>query len=134
MEIYSAVPEKLIRATVETNATRKSYIAEHAAAMLKQRNKAQGVAGIYRLTAKHESENFRESSVWDVMKELKTKNVEVIVYEPTLGDRAEIQGFPVVNDLTIFKEKSDIILANRYDAELDDAAGKVYTRDLYKRD
>lgn len=124
---FQDVPQNLIRAIVDSNSTRKQFIVDQVLAMQPK------VVGAFRLTMKSGSDNFRQSSTLDVIKQLKAHGVEVIVYEPT-SDLETLQGYRIVNDLTAFKQESDVIIANRYDAVLDDVAGKVYTRDLWQRD
>ena len=133
---YQDVPENLIEAIVKSNSTRKDFIAER---ILKKagftgENAEDICIGVYRLTMKHNSDNFRHSSIQGVMKRLKGKGVKLIVYEPTLPDGDRFYGSEVVNDLDAFKRRSDVIVANRAEAELSDVARKVYTRDLFKRD
>lgn len=124
---FCDVPNEIIGSVVLANATRKSFIAER---VLECNPKC---VGVYRLTMKSQSDNFRESSVIDILKDLKSKGAEVIVYEPILNDN-EFEGAKVVNDFNEFCKKSDIILANRYSKELDCVSDKVYTRDIYFRD
>ena len=133
---YQDVPENLIEAIVKSNSTRKDFIAER---ILKKagftgENAENICIGVYRLTMKHNSDNFRHSSILGVMKRLKGKGVKLIVYEPTLPDGDRFYGSEVVNNLDAFKERSDVIVANRAEAELSDVARKVYTRDLFNRD
>lgn len=124
---YRDVPEELISAIVSSNKTRK----EHIATQILSRNP--NVVGIYRLTMKAGSDNFRASAIQDVMKKLRGEGVEVVVYEPTL-DCEEFWKYKVINDLEEFKKKCDVIVVNRYESSLDDVAEKVYTRDIFKRD
>jgi UDPglucose 6-dehydrogenase len=124
---YSAVPQNLIRAIVDANSTRKDFVSFD---ILKRNPK---VVGIYRLVMKAGSDNFRASSVQGIMKRLKAKGVELIVYEPVLHE-PHFFNSPVVNDLAAFKQRADLIVANRQTADLDDVSGKVYTRDLFGGD
>ena len=133
---YQDVPENLIEAIVKSNSTRKDFIAERILkkAGFTEENAEDICIGVYRLTMKHNSDNFRHSSIQGVMKRLKGKGVKLIVYEPTRPDGDRFYGSEVVNDLDAFKRRSDVIVANRAEAELSDVARKVYTRDLFNRD
>lgn len=130
---YNDVPNNIIGAIVDANRTRKDFVADRILAKAGYPEKAHPVVGVYRLTMKAGSDNFRQSSIQGVMKRIKAKGVEVVVYEPTLKED-EFYNSKVIRDLVAFKSMCDVIVANRFDAALEDIAEKVYTRDLFRRD
>ena len=131
---YKDVPENIIEAIVEANRTRKDFIAERVLRMAGHTEKHQAVVGVYRLTMKANSDNFRQSSIQGIIRRIKAEGAIVVIYEPTLENGSKFYGDEIVNNLEKFKSMCDTIIANRLSVDLADVSDKVYTRDLYGRD
>ena len=142
---YKDVPQNMISAIVESNKTRKKHVAERIICMTNinscsktecnnPEKETKSIVGVYRLSAKNNSDNYRQSAILGVIKELKAKGADIIIYEPALKGEKSFHGNPIVNDLAEFKASSDVIIANRYHLELDDVKEKVYSRDIFERD
>jgi UDPglucose 6-dehydrogenase len=134
---YSEVPQKIISAIVESNYTRMQFVADRVLVLAQEQTGLSDdkiVVGVYRLTMKTDSDNFRQSAIQGVMERIKRSGAKVVIYEPTIEDKKTFSGSEVINDLQKFKMMSNVIITNRYDCQLDDVSDKVYTRDLYHRD
>ena len=131
---YGGIPQNVIKAIVDSNDTRKSYIANTVLEQSGYNKCNTATIGVYRLTMKSNSDNFRQSSIQGVMEKISAAGADIVIYEPTLKGNAEFNGYKVISDLAVFKSMSDAIIANRYDSCLDDVKDKVYTRDIFNRD